>query len=250
MDMSYFKNRRTVRKYKNEAIPMDKVKSMLEDAMRAPSTGNMQLYSAIITTDNEIKQQLAPCHFNQPQLMQAPVVITFCADFNRFNKWCEYGNAVPGYDNFLSFMTATIDASIYAHQFNTIAELNGYGCCHLGTTNYNAPQIAKILHLPKFVVPIITLTLGIPDGESPQCERLPVEAVIHMETYHDYSTADIERLHKEKEELEINKKFVEENGKTHLAQVFTDIRYTKANNEYFSKVLHDFMVESGFKLPE
>jgi nitroreductase len=72
----------------------------------------MQVYSVIVTRDEEMKKRLAPAHFNQPMVTEAPVVLTFCADFNRFNLWCRQRDAEPGYDNFLSFMTAAIDALI------------------------------------------------------------------------------------------------------------------------------------------
>ena len=171
MDTQYFNQRRTIRKYSDKKIPAELLRTMLESAMRAPTTGNMQLYSAVVTTDEEVKHRLSPCHFNQPQVMSAAAVITFCADYNRFIKWCEASEAVPGYNNFQSFMTATLDAAIFAQQFNTIAELNGLGCCYLGTTTYNAEEIAAVLNLPEMVVPIITITVGYPDGEPAQVER-------------------------------------------------------------------------------
>jgi len=49
--------------------------------------------------------------------VQAPVVLTFCADFNRFSQWCTQRNAEPGYGNFQSFMAAAIDALIFAQTF-------------------------------------------------------------------------------------------------------------------------------------
>ncbi|MFA9565500.1 MAG: signal peptidase I, partial [Acidimicrobiales bacterium] len=48
------------------------------------TTGNMQLYSIIVTSDDEMKEKLSPCHFNQGMVKEAPVTLTFCADFNRF----------------------------------------------------------------------------------------------------------------------------------------------------------------------
>ncbi len=98
----------------------------------------MQLYSVIVTRDEDAKKRLAPAHFNQPSATGADVVLTFCADFNRFEKWCEARNAQPGYDNFQSLMWAVIDTTIFAQQFCTIAEMNGLGTCYLGTTTYNA----------------------------------------------------------------------------------------------------------------
>lgn len=244
--IEYFSNRRTVRRYLDKPIPQELLTALLEAAMRAPTTGGMQVYSAVVTTDKDLKAALAPAHFNQPQVTSAAAVITFCADYNRFVKWCEASDAVPGYDNFQSFITGTLDAALYAQQFNTLAEMNGLGCCYLGTTTYNAEQIAEVLHLPKRVVPITTITVGYPDGEAPMVERLPVEAVIHSETYHDYDAASVKALYAEKESLAVNKKFVEENGKTTLAQVFTDVRYPKANNEAFSTIFQDFITNAGF----
>ena len=49
-----------------------------------------------------------------------------------------------------------------------------------------------------------------------------------------------------KESLPENKQFIEENKKETLAQVFTDVRYTKANNEYFSGVLLEVLNDQGF----
>lgn len=245
--LDLLRNRRTIRKYNDTPIGDELLSELLEVAFRAPTTGGMQLYSVVVTRDNEMKQKLAPTHFNQPTVTSAPVVLTFCADYNRFVKWCEASDAQPGYDNFASFTTAMIDALLVAQQFNTAAELRGLGCCYLGTTTYNAPQIAEILNLPRLVVPVTTLTVGFPADVPHQVERLPLEAIVHHEQYKDYSTDDIHRLYAEKEALPANKRFVEENGKATLAQVFTDVRYTKKDNEYFSRIWADFIASQGFK---
>jgi len=158
----FFTTRRTVRNYSGRPIGDEMLTEMLEAASHAPTTGNMQLYSVIVTRDESMKKALAPWHFNQPSVMSADVVLTFCADFNRFVKWCECRDAKPGYDNFQSFMTAVLDTTILAQQFVTIAEANGLGCCYLGTTTYNAPQIAETLGLPDRVVPVTTLTVALP----------------------------------------------------------------------------------------
>ena len=120
--MDSIKNRRTIRKYKQEDVPADLLNGLLEEAFRAPTMGNMQLYSVIITRDQAMKERLAPAHFHQPMLMEAPVVLTFCADFNRFCKWCRQRKAEPGYDNLLSFMNASIDAIMLTQNFCTLAE--------------------------------------------------------------------------------------------------------------------------------
>ena len=239
-------DRRTIRKYSAEPVDDVLLNELLMMGCRASTTGNMQVYSIIITRDEQKKKDLAPLHFNQTMITEAPVVLTFCADFNRFNKWCLQRNAEPGYDNFLSFMTAAIDALLVAQTVCIAAESKGLGICYLGTTTYMADKIIKVLKLPKGVVPVTTVTLGWPDEKPEQVDRLPLEAVIHKETYHDYSENDIEKYYKPKEERSDSQQFVKENNKETLAQVFTDIRYKKTDNIYFSEALLKVLKDQGF----
>lgn len=97
------------------------------------------------------------------------------------------------------------------------------------------------------MVPIITITLGYPAEPQPeQSERLPLAAIMHQETYTDYTPTSIDQFYREKEELAVNQEFVRINQKETLAQVFTDLRYTKANNEHFSEVLLQVLKDQGF----
>lgn len=238
---------RSIRKFKNKKIEDNKLDLIYRAIAMASNTGNMQLYSVIATTAQNIKDALCEqAHFNQQMVKQAPLVLTFCADLNRFNKWCTLRNANPGYDNFLSFYTASIDSVIAAQNACIAAEEQGLGICYLGTTNYNAHKIIEILSIPKNVVPVTTIVIGYPDETPPQTERLPLQAIIHKDIYNDYSDDDINNLHYEKENLTANKKFVEENKTENLAQIFTNKRYTKENNVYFSKLLLDIIEKQGF----
>lgn len=241
------KNRRTIRKYTSEDLSDECLDELLEIAARASNTGNMQLYSVVVTRSKEMKEKLAPAHFNQPMITGAPVVLTFCADANRFVKWAAQRKAEAGFDNLQTFIAATIDAMLFAQSFCDAAEAKGLGICYLGTTAYNAGQIVDILSLPRLVVPIVTVTVGYPARPLPaQPERLPLGAVVHRETYVDYTAEAIDDLYREKEALEVNRQFVKENNKETLAQVFTDVRYTKKNNEFFSDVLMEVLKKQGF----
>ncbi len=244
--LDFLKQRRTIRQYTEKAIPAELMTELLNAAAQSSNTGNMQAYSVVVTTNDEIKAQLAPAHFNQPMVTKAPAVLTFCADFNRFSKWCEQRNAVPGYDNFQSFMATAIDAMIFAQTFAVAAESAGLGICYLGTTTYNAGEIIEALNLPKLVVPITTITVGYPEKMPELTDRLPLEAVVHYEKYADFSSEKIDLLYSEKENSDFYKNFVAENNKETLAQVFTDIRYSKANNEFFSDKFLKVLKQQGF----
>ena len=237
---------RTIRKYAEKHVEDSLLRKILEAGCRASTTGNMQLYSIIITRDEAGKKALAPCHFNQPMVVNASVVLTFCADFNRFNKWCKLRNAEPGYDNFLSFVTAAIDALLVAQNVTVAAESEGLGVCYLGTTTYLAAKIIDILKLPAGVVPVTTLTIGWPDENPEQVDRLPLDSVVHQETYKDYTDEEIRSAWCEKENRADSRMFVAENNKETLAQVFTDIRYKKNDNVVFSNMLLEVLEKQGF----
>lgn len=241
-------SRRSIRKYSSQSVNDSLLNELFEAAGRASNTGNMQLYSVIVTRSEEGKNKLSPIHFNQPMIKNAPVVLTFCADFNRFTKWCEQRKAVPGYDNFHSFLTATIDALLFAQTFCVAAESKGLGICYLGTTIYNADKLVEVLNLPELVIPITTVALGYPESiPSMQQDRLPLDGIVHQETYHNYTEEDINRIYSYKEGLEDSRRFIEENHKETLAQIFTDIRYTKKDNEQISAMFQVLLERQGFK---
>lgn len=246
MEKDYFSNRVTVRNYKKKEIPEELLDNILERAMRAPTCGNMQLYSVIVTRDKDRLQRLAKEHFNQPAAAGADVILTICADFNRFTQWCEASDAKPGYNNFHSFMMALTDAVIYAQQVVTIAESEGLGTCYLGTVNYNAKQISELLELPELVMPVASLSLGYPQEIPAMPERLPLDAIRHKETYRNDSKDEIVELFRSKDEFPDNRKFVEENAKASLAQVFTDIRYPESVNTEVTKTFLSLLKEKGF----
>ncbi len=244
--MKNIHTRRTIRKYTQQPISDELLNQLLGDASRTQTMGNLQLYSVVVTRDADMKARLAPFHFNQPMVTQAPVVLTICADFRRTTDWCNNRQATPGYDNLLSYQNAATDALLYTQTFCNLAEEAGLGICYLGTTVYMPQGIIEVLQLPELVMPVATLTVGWPDEEPALTERLPVGAFVHRETYQAYTPERIDTFYAEKESLPENQKFVEVNGKETLAQVFTDCRYTRNDNEALSKTLLQTLIHQGF----
>lgn len=244
--METIKSRRTIRKYSERIVTHEELRSLLADAERTPTMGNLQLYSVVVTRSEEIKAQLAPAHFNQPMVTEAPVVLTICADFHRTTFWAEERQADPGYDNLLSFFNAATDALLYTQTFCNLAEAQGMGTCFLGTTIYNPQLIIDVLQLPKLVFPVATITLGWPAEEPFQNERLPLRAIIHEEQYEDYTPERIDDYYLLKESRTENQRFVEINHKDNLAQVITDLRYPRKANEAMSEGLVRALKNQGF----
>lgn len=237
---------RSVRKYKSEPVDDAILNKIMEAGTRASTTGNMQVYSMIVTRDEEIRKHLWEAHFKQEMVLEAPVHITFCADFNRFSKWCLQRNTSPGYDNFLSFFTAAIDALLVSQNVVMAAEAHGLGICYLGTVTYMADKIVEILELPEAVVPVAAIVMGYPAENPGLTDRLPLKGVVHHEKYSDYSESAINEIYAEKEALELTAQLIKENNKETLAQVFTDNRYTRKDNVYFSNQFLKLIEKQGF----
>ena len=247
IDMSYFSRRRTIRNFHPEPLDDELLTTIVRQATKAPTTGNMQLYSVICTRMPERKQKLAELHFCQPAT-NAPVLLTICADFHRFERWCRLSGTTSRFNNLQGFLYGLFDAAILTQQITTIAELHGLGTCILGTTAFNAPEIAELLKLPKGVVPLLTLAIGVPDGEGEATERLPVNGVLHFEEYKDPSDAEVAEIYAVKDNFAPNKEYVTENGKPSLAHVFTEVRYPEEMNVTFSKKLDDWLKAQDINL--
>ena len=244
--MQTINTRRSIRRYQDKDVDNTLLTRLIKEAERTQTMGNLQLYSVVVTRSEELKTKLAPAHFNQPMVTGAPVVLTFCADYRRTTLWAEQRQATPGYDNPLSFVNAMTDALLFCQTFCNLAEEEGLGCCFLGTTVYQPQSIIDTLQLPELVFPVATITLGWPDENPPLSDRLPVSTIIHEETFHDYSVADIDTAYEYKEQLDENKEFVKINNKQTLAQVFTDCRYTKADCEAMSETLLEALRKQKF----
>lgn len=244
--MQTINTRRSIRRYQDKDVDNTLLTRLIEEAERTQTMGNLQLYSVVVTRSEELKAKLAPAHFNQPMVTGAPVLLTFCADYRRTTLWAEQRQATPGYDNPLSFVNAMTDALLFCQTFCNLAEEEGLGCCFLGTTVYQPQSIIDTLQLPELVFPVATITLGWPDENPPLSDRLPASTIIHEETFHDYSAADIDKAYAYKEQLDENKEFVKINNKQTLAQVFTDCRYTKADCEAMSETLLEALKKQKF----
>ncbi|MDE5579372.1 MAG: nitroreductase family protein [Alistipes sp.] len=237
---------RSIRKFRPTPIPQEVLRECLEAATRASTCGNMQLYSLVVTRDEALRRRLSPCHFDQPMVTQAPCLVTVCADVHRFTMWCEQRGADPAYDNFEWFVNAATDALLAAQNLCVQAEIHGLGICYLGTTLYTAAEIARILQLPKGVIPLTTIVMGYPDETPEPADRLPLDAVVHYEKYTDYTSAEIDELWAEREESEETRRLLEENGLENLAKIFTERRYTRRDNIAVSQSYFALLKEQGF----
>ncbi len=247
-------NHRSIRKYKPDPIPEVLLQEILQAGIRTSSSGNMQTYSIIVTRDQQLRERLLEPHMGQKMVVDAPVFLTFCADFNRMRRWLKLNQAADNFDNFFSFLIGAIDAILVSQTVALAAESRGLGLCYLGSTLANADAIGNILGLPKNVVPVTGFSLGYPDEQPDLRDRLPFSSLVHWETYKDYTDQEIQNIYEEREikgwQRYMKSKWlreqVEEKGVENLAQLYTEVKYTRTSHQEFSRKLLTYLENQEF----
>ncbi len=245
---------RSIRSYKPDPVPEELITEILEAGIRASSSGNMQTYSIIVTRDRALREKLSKPHFHQNMVLDAPVLLTFCADFHRMRRWLDLRDAPDGFDNFMSFMVAAIDAVLVSQNVALAAESHGLGICYMGSTLASCDEIGRLLELPDNVVPVTGFSLGWPDEAPELRDRLPLSGLVHQETYEDYSDERILEIYAEREHRgwerymahpELRKR-VEEAGVENLAQLYTTVKYTRKSHQEFSERVLRYLKSQEF----
>ena len=251
-------NHRSIRKYKPDPIPEDLLHEILQAGIRTSSSGNMQTYSIIVTRDQQLREKLLKPHMDQKMVVDAPVFLTFCADFNRMRRWLKINDAADNFDNFFSFLIGSIDAILVSQTVALAAESHGLGLCFLGSTLANADAIGEILGLPKNVVPVVGFSLGYPDEKPDLRDRLPFSGLVHWETYRNYSDLEIQDIYSERDNIGWQRYMkskwlreqVGEKGIENLAQLYTEVKYTRSSHQDYSRKLLIYLENQEFMINE
>ncbi|MEZ5063992.1 MAG: nitroreductase family protein [bacterium] len=248
---------RSIRKYRSDPIPADVLDAVLHAATRASTSGNMQTYSIIVTRDEARRRELWKLHWEQDMILEAPVLLTFVADWNRMNRWCELSGTEPGFGNFLSFLVAFSDAFIAAQNAVLAAEAHGLGICYMGTTLGRPRELTEFFRLPPDTFPATTIVVGWPDEDPAPRARLPIGGIVHDEFYIRPDDAGIRAIYADRE-TEGWRRYqsfpdlaarMRESGVRNLAEVYTTLKYTKEDNEEQSARLLQQLRTAGFLRP-
>jgi FMN reductase (NADPH) len=173
----------SARNYKPDPVPESWIKQIVSAGQRASTSSNLQTYSVVVTTDLDKRQKLQEISGGQEHISQAPVFLTWCADFSRLKRVCEN----QGYDleagYVENFMVGTVDAAIAMQNAALAAESLGLGFCFIGSIRNAPEEVIDLFQLPKLVFPVAGMTLGWPIDPPTIRPRLPIGAVLHWESY-------------------------------------------------------------------
>jgi len=174
---------RSIRKFKETAIPEEQLKQIVMSGQAASTSSNIQAYSVIVVKDPVKKQKLAELSGNQQQIVESPVFLIWCADLNKIQTAVRLHEDVELKQNVETLLLGTIDATLAAQNAVVAAESLGYGIVYIGGIRNNPKQVSELLELPPLVYPVFGLSIGVPDQEPDIRPRQPIAAVYHEETY-------------------------------------------------------------------
>ncbi|MBU6997641.1 MAG: nitroreductase family protein [Theionarchaea archaeon] len=157
--------RRSIRTFREDEVPRNKVKIILESAILAPSEGNLQSWRFYVVTNKEVKEELAKAALDQKFVAQAPVVIVVCTNLQAVTPYGKRGRELYA----LQSTAAAIENMLLT------AVSQGLGACWVGA--FREDKVARILNLKTTLRPVALVAVGYSAEEPPSRGRIPVEAV-------------------------------------------------------------------------
>ena len=192
--------RKSVRVY-DPARPVtaEEKRQLLEAALAAPTAGCMCLYTLLDITDQALKDRLAVLCDNQPFIATAPLVLVFLADWQRwYDSFVAAGSEAPRTPAEGDLLLAASDAVIAAQNVVVAAQALELGSCYIGDVLENGEQIAQLLNIPSYAMPVAMLCVGAPTRQQRQRKkpvRFPLEALVHENGYHRAGPDDLAAMH-------------------------------------------------------
>jgi FMN reductase (NADPH) len=208
--INLLKNRMSLRKYAEKPVSKEHLDIILEGAMRAPTAGNMMLYSILVIKDEEKKKILSKTCDNQPFIASAPVVLVFLADMQRWfdyynycgvKKYCEKKALDFSSPDEGDLMLAAADAIIAAQNAVVAGEDLNIGSCYIGDIIENWEIHRDLLKLPQWVFPVAMLCMGYypEDKKRIISPRFDKEYIVFEDEYTRLSNEDFKDMFIERE---------------------------------------------------
>lgn len=198
--------RKSVRAYSSQPVTDDEKDLILKAAFRAPTAGNMMLYSILEVEDQSLKDRLAETCDHQPFIAKAPYVLLFLVDYQR---WFDYFNycGVESRSRELNLpyrkpevgdlLLACCDTLIAAQTAAIAAESLGIGSCYVGDILEQYEIHRELFNLPPYTLPITLLCLGHPASQGEPANRTPRfdrKFIVQKNAYRRFNAEEMEAM--------------------------------------------------------
>ncbi len=173
----------SVRQYKSNPVSREMVETIVAAGQRASTSSNLQMFSVVATTDPDRRARMQEFCGGQKHISQAPVFLTWVADFSRLARISESRGYTLEAGQVENFLLTVVDVAIAAQNAGLAAESLGLGFCYIGAIRNNPREVIQLLNLPRLTFPLVGMTLGWPVQPPLVRPRLPLEVVLHWEQY-------------------------------------------------------------------
>jgi nitroreductase len=189
--------RESVRAFESREISREDKEAILLAAMAAPTAGNQQMYTILDITDQKIKDHLAISCDNQPFIAHAPMVLIFCADYQKWYDAFVSAGLSPRLPGPGELMLAVQDSAIAAQNAVTAAQSMGIGSCYIGDIMEKCEEHRELLVLPEYVFPAIMLVFGYPTQQQKdrvKPARCDLAHIVHTDRYRRMDGAELQAM--------------------------------------------------------
>jgi FMN reductase (NADPH) len=191
--------RRSVRNFKEQEIPEHIIEELLDAANNAPSGGNIQPISVILVQEPQRRKELSEIVGDQPWVKNAPLSMIFCIDFYRIKKWASmFDTDFKGEKAFSHFLIAYADLMCAAQNVVILAQGHGLGSVYIGTILDVIDKARKYFAIPKYVLPMMVLSIGYPKSVPKSVPKLKRDVIAHREKYKELSDNEIKKAFEDK----------------------------------------------------
>jgi nitroreductase len=182
---------RSVRRFLNRPVEQGLLESLIHCGQAAATSSFIQAYSVVRVTRVEARAAIAAAAGGQVWIERAPEFLVFCADLRRIDSACQRAGKGPVEGFTEHGLAAVVDVALMAQNVLLAAESQGLGGVFIGGIR-NAPQVVvEQLELPDLVVPVFGMCLGWPDEDNQVKPRMPVDFVLHQDSYRDLPAESI-----------------------------------------------------------
>lgn len=230
-------NRKSTRRFLARAVPEEVKADVIGATLRAPTAGNLMLYSIIEVNDQAAKDVLAVSCDHQPFISRAPWVLLFLADYQRWLDYFEFcGTGDFAHRTGLpvrkpaggDLMLACCDALIAAQTAVIAAESCGLGSCYIGDIMENYETHRDLFKLPRYTFPICLLCLGYPTKAQkarPPTSRFDREFIVFGNSYRRLGESEFKKMF-EREQARAFKNSKELDGAVNVGQLVYRRKFT------------------------
>lgn len=231
-----------VRDFTDQTITNEQKNNLIAAAQHGSTSEFIQAFSIIEITDSNLRNKLADITISSPHVREADTFYIFVADLHRQASMLRANKMnLDSLKNMESLLVATIDTAIAAQNMATAAESMELGICYIGSIRNNIKQVAELLNLPDFTVPLFGMTIGVPKFKNQLKPRMPKQNQIATNSYDEESFNNLNDYDNTVKNYYLNRK-------SHP----NDNSWTEKNLEIFKNIrrpdVAQFLRNQGFSL--